>query len=68
MAGEVSREIDDWVEIGSGVLLKELGWKTGKGNGSGGMKQGSRREKQEEAKAERKKSKEAKAEKKKSKK
>ena len=55
MAGGVSREMEGRVEIGSEVLLKELGWKTGKGNGSGRMKQGSGREKKEEAKAERKK-------------
>jgi hypothetical protein len=57
VAGEVSRDMEGRVGIGSEVLLKELGWKTGKGNG--------RREK-EEAKAERKKFKKAKPEKKES--
>jgi hypothetical protein len=65
VAGEVSRDMEGRVGIGSEVLLKELGWKTGKGNGSGRMKQGSREEK-EEAKAERKKFKKAKPEKKES--
>jgi lysophospholipid acyltransferase (LPLAT)-like uncharacterized protein len=55
MAAEVSREMEGRVGIGSEDLLKELGWKTVKGSGSGRMKQGSRREKKEEAKAERKK-------------
>jgi len=54
MTAEVSREMEGRVGIGRDVLLNKLGWKTGKGNGSGRMKQGSGREK-EEAKAERKK-------------
>jgi hypothetical protein len=58
VAGEVSRDMEGRVGIGSEVLLKELGLKTGKGNG--------RREKKEEAKAERKKFKKAKPEKKES--